>query len=243
MQKEARVNFRQMLNLKQAAEHVHMDPNELRHVAQRGEVPSDQHGGDYWFEHRALDEWAQRNLLAATAREQIRQHKAMLEKNRRENRSDWRIWSLFREDGIVLGVPGKAKAGILRDMTDLADATGLVYDPDALFKELVAREEIASTAIGEGAAFLHPRFHDPYIFQESFIAYGRSERPIFFGATDGQATRHFFLICSTDHEMHLHILARLAVMAHSSDLLEQLDTAESAEAVIEIVRKAEEGML
>ena len=243
MQKEARVNFRQMMNLKQAAEHVHMDPNELRHVAQRGEIPSDRHGGDYWFEHRALDEWAQRSLLAAPAREQVRQHKVMLEENRRANMSDWRIWPLFREEGIVLGVPGKAKAGILRDMTDLADATGLVYDPDALFKELVAREEIASTAIGEGAAFLHPRFHDPYIFQESFIAYGRSERPVFFGATDGQATRHFFLVCSTDHEMHLHILARLAVMAHSTDLLGQLDAAESAEAVVEMVRKAEEEML
>lgn len=237
------MSFHQMLNLKQAAEHVHMDANELRHVAQRGEIASNQHGGDYWFEHRTLDEWAQRNLLAASAREQVRQHKVMLEENRRQNMSDWRIWSLFKEDGIVLGVPGKAKAGILRDMTDIADATGLVYDPDALFKELVAREEIASTAVGEGAAFLHPRFHDPYIFQETFIAYGRSERPIFFGATDGQATRHFFLICSTDHEMHLHILARLAVMTHSTDLLEQLDAAENVEGVIETIRKTEEGML
>lgn len=237
------MSFHQMLNLKQAAEHVHMDANELRHVAQRGEIASNQHGGDYWFEHRTLDEWAQRNLLAASAREQVRQHKVMLEENRRQNMSDWRIWSLFKEDGIVLGVPGKAKAGILRDMTDIADATGLVYDPDALFKELVAREEIASTAVGEGAAFLHPRFHDPYIFQETFIAYGRSERPIFFGATDGQATRHFFLICSTDHEMHLHILARLAVMTHSTDLLEQLDAAENVEGVIETIRKTEEEML
>lgn len=237
------MNFRQMLNLRQAAEHVHMDANELKHVAQRGEIAFDIHGGDYWFEHRALDEWAQRNLLASTAREQVRQHKSMAEEDRRANRSDWRLWSLFREEGVLLGVPGKAKAGILRDMTDLADATGLVYDPDALFKELVAREEIASTAVGEGAAFLHPRFHDPYIFQDTFVAYGRSERPVFFGATDGQGTHHFFLVCSTDHEMHLHILARLAVMAHSTDFLARLDEAETAADAIEAIRGAEEEML
>jgi len=237
------VNSRQMLNLRQAAEHVHMDANELKHVAQRGEIAFDIHGGDYWFEHRALDEWAQRNLLASTAREQVRQHKLMAEEDRRANRSDWRLWSLFREEGVLLGVPGKAKAGILRDMTDLADATGLVYDPDALFKELVAREEIASTAVGEGAAFLHPRFHDPYIFQDTFVAYGRSERPVFFGATDGQGTHHFFLVCSTDHEMHLHILARLAVMAHSTDFLARLDEAETAADAIEAIRGAEEEML
>jgi mannitol/fructose-specific phosphotransferase system IIA component (Ntr-type) len=242
-EEEARVNSRQMLNLRQAAEHVHMDANELKHVAQRGEIAFDIHGGDYWFEHRALDEWAQRNLLASTAREQVRQHKLMAEEDRRANRSDWRLWSLFREEGVLLGVPGKAKAGILRDMTDLADATGLVYDPDALFKELVAREEIASTAVGEGAAFLHPRFHDPYIFQDTFVAYGRSERPVFFGATDGQGTHHFFLVCSTDHEMHLHILARLAVMAHSTDFLARLDEAETAADAIEAIRGAEEEML
>ena len=65
---------REMLNLKNAAEHVHMDANELRHVAQRGEIEFDEHGGDLWFEHRVLDEWAQRNLLASGHREQLRQH-------------------------------------------------------------------------------------------------------------------------------------------------------------------------
>ena len=173
----------------------------------------------------------------------MRQHKVILEENRRANMADWRVWSLFRADGILLGVAGKAKAGILRDMTDLADATGLVYDPDALFKELVAREAIASTAVGEGAAFLHPRFHDPYMFEETFIAYGRSERPVFFGAADGQGTRHFFLVCSTDHEMHLHILSRLAVMAHATEFLARLDEAASAEEVIAAIREAEEGIV
>ena len=237
------MNSRQMLNLRQAAEHVHMDANELKHVAQRGEIAFDIHGGDYWFEHRALDEWAQRNLLASTAREQVRQHKSMAEEDRRANRSDWRLWSLFREEGVLLGVPGKAKAGILRDMTDLADATGLVYDPDALFKALIAREEIASTAVGEGAAFLHPRFHDPYIFQDTFVAYGRSERPVFFGATDGQGTRHFFLVCSTDHEMHLHILARLCLLSHASSLLPDLRAAPDAESMHAILKAAEDDFL
>ena len=234
---------REMLNLKNAAEHVHMDANELRHVAQRGEIEFDEHGGDFWFEHRVLDEWAQRNLLASCRKEQLRQHSVMLEEQRRSNSSDWRVWRLFAPTGIVLDVPGKAKAGILRDMTDLADATGLVYDPDSLFKELVAREAIASTAVGEGAAFLHPRFHDPYMFEDTLIAYGRSERPVFFGAADGQGTRHFFLVCSTDHETHLHILARLAVMAHATDFLARLDEAASAEEVIAAIREAEEGIV
>ena len=167
----------------------------------------------------------------------------MLEENRRAHVEDWRVWRLVNPAGISLSLPGKAKAGVLRDMCDLAARTGLVYDPDGLFGELKAREDVASTAIGEGAAFLHPRFHDPYLFEETFVAYGRSERPVYFGAPDGEPTRHFFLICSTDHEVHLHILARLAVLAHGTEFLRILEDAADAEQVVEIVRAAEEGLL
>jgi mannitol/fructose-specific phosphotransferase system IIA component (Ntr-type) len=234
---------REVLTLKQAAAHIHLEPNELRHVAQRGEIEATEHGGEWWFEHRALDEWAQRNLLSAPRREQLRQHAVILEENRRAHQSDWRIADFFRLEGIDLAVPGKAKAGIVRDMSDLAARTGLVYDTEGLFKELMEREEIASTAVGEGAAFLHPRFHDPYLFEESFIAYGRSTRPIFFGAPNGEGTRHFFLICASDHEQHLHILSRLAVMAHATEFLSILDEAADGEEVLSIIRAAEEGFL
>ena len=229
----------EVFNLKQAAEHVHLDANELRHVAQRGEIEATERGGDWYFEHRALDEWAQRNILASNVRELAAQHRSMADERRRLDKVDWGVSDLFGAETIDLAVQAKAKAGILRDMTDLAEKGGKVYDVDGLFKELVAREEAASTAIGEGVALLHPRFHDPYMFEESFIAYGRSNRPVFFGAPDGEGTRHFFLICSTDHRAHLHILARLAVLAHGTDLVARLEAAAGAEDVLAAIRECE----
>lgn len=230
---------REILNLKQAAEHVHLEENELKHFAQRGEIEATKRGDDWLFEHRALDEWAQRNLLAANEKGLREQHRVMMDENRRADRASWGVADLFYAETIDLAVQAKAKAGILRDMTDLADRGGKVYDPDGLFKELEAREAAASTAIGEGMALLHPRFHDPYLFEESFIAYGRSVRPIFFGAADGEGTRHFFLICSTNHEEHLHILARLAILAHGTDLMERLDVVETSEDAIAAIRDCE----
>lgn len=230
---------REVLNLVRAAEHVHLEPNELKHVAQRGEIEAMKRGDDWFFEHRALDEWAQRNLLAANERDLAAQHRAMMDENRRAAHADWGVADLFHVETIDLAVGAKAKGGLLRDMTDLAEKGGLVYDAEGLFKELVAREEAASTAIGEGVALLHPRFHDPYLFEESFVAYGRTTRPVFFGAPDGEGTRHFFLVCSTDHVAHLHILARLAILAHGTDLIEQLDAAEDAEAVLAAIRASE----
>lgn len=230
---------RDVLNLKQASEHIHLDMHELLHVAQRGEIAATQRGDDWFFEHRALDEWAQRTILAATPRALKAQHQAMTESRRRDHLEALCLADLFLVSGIDLAVPAKAKAGILRDMTDLAEKTGRTYDPAALFKELVAREEVASTAIGSGIALLHPRFHDPYLFEESFIAYGRSVRPVFFGAPDAQGTRHFFLICSTSHETHLHILARLAMLTHGTDLVARLDAAVEPEEIPAIIRACE----
>lgn len=234
---------RSTLNLRQAAEHVHLEVNELKHAAQRGEVEASEHGGDWWFEHRALDEWAQRHLLASGHKEQIRRHASIVAQQRSAHTDGWRITDLFRAEGICLSMPGKAKAGMVRDMSDLAAKTGLVYDCEGLFRELMERETSASTAVGEGAAFLHPRFHDPYLFEDTFIAYGRSERPVFFGAPNGEGTRHFFLICATDHAVHLAILARLAVMAHATEFLKVLDEVTSADEAIEVIRAAEEGLL
>ena len=228
-----------MLTLKQAAAHVHLSENELRHCAQRGEVEAVRRGDDWCFEHRALDEWAQRALLASGKKDLQSKHQSMMEEARRDAQPRWAVASLFDPATIDLSVGAKAKAGILRDMTDLADRGGKVYDADALFRELVAREEAASTAVGEGVALLHPRFHDPYLFEESFVAYGRSERPIFFGASNGEGTRHFFLICSTDHAQHLRILARLAVLAHGTELMRLLDAAETPDDVIAAVASCE----
>ena len=59
------------------------------------------------------------------------------------------------------------------------------------------------------------------------------------GAADGEGTRHFFLICSTNHEEHLHILARLAILAHGTDLMERLDAVETPEDAIAAIRDCE----
>lgn len=232
-----------ILSLSQAADHICIAPNELKHAAQRGEIACIMRGEEFCFDHAALDEWAQRYVLALGRKAQIKHHEVMQQKRRRENKRDWRLKDMFRISGINLAMQGKTRAGIVRDMADLAVRTGLVYDPDALFRMLMEREESASTAVGEGAAFLHPQHHDPYIFEEPFVAYGRASTPVFFGSQDGEPTRHFFLVAATDHEIHLHMLARLAVMAHATEFLQILDNVTTPEDAMHVIYAAEEGLL
>ena len=59
----------EFLPLAAAAAHVHIAANDLKHVAQRGEIDAQIRSGEWYFEHAALDEWAQRHLLASTRKE------------------------------------------------------------------------------------------------------------------------------------------------------------------------------
>ena len=233
----------QLMDQKSAAAHLHMQENELRHFAQRGEVPSVKRGDMYFFEHRALDEWAQRRLMEINDKELKAEHQAAMHDRRRTDGHDFHVADLLRPETIAPALTAKTRAGVLRDMTDFADSTGLLYDPETLFAELSAREEVASTAAGGGVALLHPRYHDPYLFQETFLALGRTVRPVFYGAQDGTSTDLFFLICCTDHELHLHILARLCLLAHGTGLLQTLREAEDAEAMHAALKAAEDAFL
>jgi len=66
---------------------------------------------------------------------------------------------------------------------------------------------------------------------------------VFFGSQDGEGTDLFFLICCTDHALHLHILARLCLLSHASTLLADLRTAPDAESMHSILKAAEDDFL
>ena len=128
-------------------------------------------------------------------------------------------------------------------MVALAVETGLLYDDAALQREIEERESVASTAIGDGVALLHARYHDPYYAAESFVVLGKSVQHIFFGAQDGGETNIFFLICCTDDTLHLHTLTRLCMLIHGTLLLSDLRAATEPEAMYQILEQAESDLL
>ena len=231
--------FYEVLTLKSAAVHLHMDPRELLHAAQRGEVPAQQRGEEWVFEHRLLDEWAQRRVLGLSRRELRGVHAVETRAALEGGDGDLVASELLRNGVVELDLSSKARGGVIRDMADLACRTGFVYDADAYYRELVAREDAASTAVAGGVAFMHARFHDPYFAADSFMVLARARQPVFFGAADDEPTDIFFLDCCTSHTRHLHVLSRLAMMARETDLLARLRVAATADEALAAVLAAE----
>lgn len=230
------------IDLKSAAARLHMDALELKHFAQREEVPSMKRGDDFFFDRQLLGEWAQRRMIGLHPKQLTGEH-AHAMSERAKSSGEVRISDFLSMEAINPELSAKNKGGVLRDMTDLAESTGKVYDKDALFRGLTEREEAASTAVGGGAAFLHVKFHDEYLVSESFLCLGKTARPVFFGAPDGEGTDIFFLINCTDRRLHLHVLARLCLLAHGTTLLADLRAATDCQTMLECLKAAETNLL
>lgn len=231
-----------IVDLKTAASILHIDALELKHFAQRGEAPSIMRGDEFLFDRTLLNEWAQRRMIGLAHKKLSGEHRSAM-RERAKSTGKVFVCDLLDVQAINPQLSAKNKGGVLRDMTDLAESTGKVYDKDALFRGLSEREEAASTAVGGGAAFLHVKFHDEYLVSESFLCLGKTVRPVFFGAPDGEGTDIFFLINCTDRSLHLHVLARLCLLAHGTTLLADLRAAPDAESMLNCLKNAEANLL
>lgn len=233
-----------ILSLQQAARHIRINERELFHLVQREEIPYQRRGEEILFEHRLLDDWAQRRILGLPTQSLAQHHReGVAARSGAAAEDDVLVERLFRPEWINPALSSRTKPGVIRDMVALAASTGLLYEDAVLQREIEERESASSTAVGGGAAFLHARYHDPYHASDSFVVFGRTVQHIFFGAQDGEETDLFFLICCTDAALHLHTLARLCMLAHGTMLLSDLRAATTAEEMYRILCHAETDLL
>jgi PTS system nitrogen regulatory IIA component len=111
--------------------------------------------------------------------------------------------------GIVYRLGGTGKESVLRAAVEAMHLPDEI-DREQLLRILVAREALASTGIGDGIAIPHVR--NPIVLHvpRSTITLCFLERPVDFGALDGQPVHCLFTMVSPTVRAHLHLLSRLA---------------------------------
>ena len=140
--------------------------------------------------------------------------------------------------GIFRGVGGTDKPSVLRAIvTRLRLPAGV--DRDLLFQMLLAREALASTAVGDGMAIPHPR--NPIVLQvtEPQVALCFLARPVPFGALDGLPVFALFTMVSPAPRVHLHLLARLSFALRQAGFKRLLAGGASDADILGRVRKLE----
>ena len=111
--------------------------------------------------------------------------------------------------GIFYRIGGSTKESALRSVVEVVRLPDEV-DREFLLRVLLAREELTSTAIGDGIAIPHARNSVVLHVDRPLVSLCFLETPIDFGALDGQPVQALFTLISPTMRAHLHLLARLS---------------------------------
>ncbi len=119
----------------------------------------------------------------------------------------------------------------------------LASQPDArqtLLRALQEREQLHSTGIGDGIALPHARNALVGLVDHALIVFGRHPQGIPYGAIDAVPARIFFLVIAPTVTQHLAVLARLSRLLRDPKVRQSLLNANTPQAVIELIREAEQ---
>jgi PTS system nitrogen regulatory IIA component len=134
---------------------------------------------------------------------------------------------------VVLDVRASDKAVLLRQLsTQAAAEAGL--DPDEVSMQILKREELGSTGVGDGVALPHARLSG---LKAPFGLFARLRRAIDFDAIDGEPVDIVFLLLLPQSESseQLNALACVARALRDPVALQQIRSAADPDALFRAI--------
>jgi nitrogen PTS system EIIA component len=118
-----------------------------------------------------------------------------------------KIEDILTPSDALVDVRASDSARLIQDMAGRAAST-LGLDASAIAQELIKRESLGSTGVGNGIAMPHARIQ---ALQKPFGLLARLKKPIDFAAIDGRPVDLvFLLLLPTVASEHLNALAAVA---------------------------------
>ena len=142
---------------------------------------------------------------------------------------------LMDEKFIKCDLIARDKRGVIEEMADVFIETGIIANKSDFCDSILKREEIESTAIGDGVAIPHGR-SDAVRFLR--VAFGRSRKGINFEAIDKKSVNIIFMIAapSDARKEYLQAVAKIARLLKSRIMREALLLSETPKDVMKIIK-------
>jgi PTS system nitrogen regulatory IIA component len=223
--------------LDELARQLGRDARELEKLANRGRIPGRKVGGEWQFHTAEITPW-----LEEAMREFSDQELVAVEESQRSTEVDidTPVTSLLKPENVQVPLEARTKRSVLEGLIEVAGRTWQVWEPAAVLKAVLEREELMPTGYENGVAIPHPRNPLPDALGESVIACGRTLAGIPFGGPHRQLADVYFLVLCRDSRTHLQVLARLGRMLQSAGFLDRLRLAADSNEAYDVIRTADE---
>ncbi len=147
------------------------------------------------------------------------------------------ISSLLANDHVFTDVHVTSKKRLLEWIAEQAESQ-LKLPRKQVFSQLLERERLGSTGLGQGFAVPHARLEGLDRIHACFL---KLDQPIPFDAADQAPVDLVFVLFvpQDSTEEHLQILAALARIFSQPEIADKIRNSRSREDIIDIIRKAE----
>lgn len=231
----------QDLDVDALAAYLHLTPQKVKRLADRGKLPGRRVGGDWKFSEAEIHSWLE-DRIGASDLEELSQVQQVVDRWSKSDSESTAIGDLLSLDAIEIPLAARTRGSVIRRMCTLAERTGLLWDSAKMAEAVMSREELHPTALDNGVALLHPRRPQLSILGGPLLALGVSNQPLPFGNQSGHLTDVFFLIGSTDDRVHLQVLAKLSRLLSGTTFLDELRQCTNAKDAKALLDRHEEFM-
>jgi len=192
-----------VLTVREVADILKLHPRTVTKMVRSGQLPATRIGRVWRFDESVVLQWFNAQLTGAAKAGGLADNPAHL----------WngttRVADLLSAETVQYTAERRTRRDVLEALAALAVRTHQVPDYQRLLDSLLEREEMCPTALEGGVAFPHPR-HPLDHLHRPVLSVLVARHGVDFGAPDGEPTRIFVLVCSTDDRSHVKILSHLA---------------------------------
>lgn len=143
-----------------------------------------------------------------------------------------KIADILTKDAIIKSLEATGKKEALREISETASRLSPSLNAETLFKMLLEREDLCSTALDHGVAVPHLRMHG---ISEPVAVFARSAGGIDFGSIDGEPTHLFMTVIASDSraDEYINLLAGVTSALKNGETRKRLAEARSRKEILE----------
>ena len=224
--------MKEILTLQDVADYLQLSDKTILKMVKKGEIPCAKIANQWRFSKPMLDDWITAKMQVIPQNDLSRLV---------ENQFDYIPLSrLIDEKSIITDLKGQTPKKIINELAEKAYENELIANKEEFIKQLLEREQLTSTSIGQGIALPHLRKPNGNIVAEPKIIIGISKKGIDFDSLDGEKTTLFLLLLSDSEVVHLKILSKITRIFGINGAVSQIKQLRKPEEFVKFFNKIEQ---
>ncbi|GAQ01098.1 PTS system fructose/mannitol-specific IIA component [Companilactobacillus farciminis] len=141
------------------------------------------------------------------------------------------------EKNVVMDLDAKTQDDAIKQLSEILKENGNVSDADDFYKDVLKRESMTTTGIGNNIAIPHGKSD---AVTDTTMLFAKNKTPLEWNSLDGSKVNIIFLMAVSPDAIgnaHLKMLAKLSGKLMDDDFVSAIKNAKTTNDILKIIKK------